>query len=88
MSGNIINNVFDLSGNIDNNINDVSGNLNDLNHSVTDLSQNLYDLSENVSGIKLTNTMQDLKLLGHGLKYQQTLTQSQGQQLYLVQLLQ
>ena len=73
LSGNIIDNIFDLSGNINNNINDiseniidVSGNLNNLINTVTDLSQNLYDLSENVSGIKLTNTMQDIKLLGQG----------------------
>ena len=69
LSGNIINNInnlleifFDLSGNII----DVSGNLNNLINTVTDLSQNLYDLSENVSGIKLTNTLQDIKLLGQG----------------------
>ena len=59
LSGNIINNIFDLSGNINNNINDVSGNLTDLINTVT-------DLSGNVQGIKYNDTLQDLKLIGHG----------------------
>jgi hypothetical protein len=60
LSGNIINNIFDLSGNINNNINDVSGNLTDLINTVT-------DLSGNVQGIKYNDTLQDLKLFGHGI---------------------
>ena len=57
---NVINNIFDLSGNINNNINDISEN-------IYHLSQNLFDLSENVQGIKNSNTLQDLKLVGYGL---------------------
>ena len=78
LSGNIINNIFDLSGNINNqitnitnNIFDLSGNINnninDISENIYDLSANLFDLSENVQGIKNTNTLQDLKLIGHGL---------------------
>ena len=58
---NVINNINDLSGNTNNNINDVSGNLADLIITVT-------DLSENVSGIEIDNTLQDLKLICHGVQ--------------------
>ena len=70
LSGNIINKIFDLSGNINNKIFDLSGNINnkinDVSENIFDLSANLTDLSQNVLGIKNTNTLQDLKLFGHG----------------------
>ncbi len=40
----------------------------DFNNTVIDLSENLHDLSGNVASIKCNDTLQDIKLFGHGLQ--------------------